>query len=294
MMSYRKSSVSWSLPISLKASSRARMQRRRKVVSMLTTPGLRTPVLRDQWRWQRPVSSTRSPDASARLPARRVPRARDLRHVESGKCRSRNAVAASRRSRRCRLRSGPLRPRPSPDAQSSGDGSHVNDLRSAPRFRHRLTVLAQAFDMKRNRPAHLPHRLLHGCSRRNAAGQIRSVGSGVAWRSLDYDCVLHEFFHSFNPACLMMLAHVPLGRSSLGLPAMVTVPGFSGCRYWRRLPLVRASCHPSRSTRRIASRTVGMERDLRSPVRDDSPAPVLHVRPRGHCIRPTPSARRWP
>ena len=57
----------------------------------------------------------------------------------------------------------------------------------------------------------------------------------------------------------MMLAQVPRGRSSLSLPAMVTVPGLSGCRYWRWLPLVRTSDHPCCFSKRITSRTFGMD-----------------------------------
>ena len=56
-----------------------------------------------------------------------------------------------------------------------------------------------------------------------------------------------------------MLAQVPRGRSSLSLPAMVTVPGLSGCRYWRWLPLVRTSDHPCCFSKRITSQTFGMD-----------------------------------
>ena len=59
----------------------------------------------------------------------------------------------------------------------------------------------------------------------------------------------------------MMLFHVPGGTSTLSLPAIVTFPGFTGCRYWRWLPRVVMRRQPSRSTARIASRTLGIGRE---------------------------------
>jgi len=54
----------------------------------------------------------------------------------------------------------------------------------------------------------------------------------VPRRFFDDDRVAHWSGHSpFSPACFMMLAQVPRVRSSPSLPAMVTVPGSSGCRY---------------------------------------------------------------
>jgi hypothetical protein len=54
----------------------------------------------------------------------------------------------------------------------------------------------------------------------------------------------------------MMLAHVFGCKVSDGLPAIVTSPGRSGCRYWRWLPRVRDSSQPATSICLIASRTL--------------------------------------
>lgn len=51
--------------------------------------------------------------------------------------------------------------------------------------------------------------------------------------------------HFLNPACFRVLPKVPGARSSLGLPATVTRPGFAECLDWRRLPLVATRNHPS-------------------------------------------------
>ena len=128
------------------------------------------------------------------------------------------------------------------------------------RFRHRLIVLAQALDVKPDRLADLTDSLLPRSPSRNATGQVRNVRGVVPRRFLNNDGVLHVR-HSVSPACFMTLAHVPSGRSSPGFPAIVTVPGLLGCRYWRWLPLVRINDHPSCSTRRIASRTLGISSD---------------------------------
>jgi hypothetical protein len=42
-----------------------------------------------------------------------------------------------------------------------------------------------------------------------------------------------------------MLRSSPGGKSRLGLPAMVTRPGLVGCLYWRWLPRMATSTHPS-------------------------------------------------
>ncbi len=90
----------------------------------------------------------------------------------------------------------------------------------------------------------------------------------------------------------MMLFHVPGGTSTLSLPAIVTFPGFTGCRYWRWLPRVVMRRQPSRSTARIASRTLGIGREA---------CPAAHGRTRvpryglvhNHFSTPKPSDIRF-
>ena len=115
---------------------------------------------------------------------------------------------------------------------SPSDSGHVDNSCSAMRFRHRLTVFAQALDVKPDRLADLTDNLLLRSPSCHATWQIRNVRGIVPRRFLNHDGVLHVL-HSVSPACFMTLAHVPRGRSSPGLPAMVTVPGLLGCRYWR-------------------------------------------------------------
>ena len=69
--------------------------------------------------------------------------------------------------------------------------------------------------------------------RRYAARKIGRIGRVVLRRFLDDDRVLHEPLSPLSPACLTMLFQVPGGRSRLSLPAMVTFPGFTGCRNCR-------------------------------------------------------------
>lgn len=140
--------------------------------------------------------------------------------------------------------------------ERSGDSRDINDCRRTAGFRHRLSMFPQALDMERDRLAYFRYRFLPcGCGR-NAARQIGDKGSIIGRRLLDDDGVPHPGSYSFVPDCFKILAHVPGGRSSPGLPAIVTVPGLTGCRYWRWLPRVRTNRQPSRSIRRIASRTL--------------------------------------
>ena len=57
--------------------------------------------------------------------------------------------------------------------------------------------------------------------------QLRSVGTVAGLAALDDDRV-PAHFGPFNQACRRMLASVSGGRSALGLPATVTVPGLIG------------------------------------------------------------------
>ena len=119
--------------------------------------------------------------------------------------------------------------------------------------------------MESNGLTDFAQQLFPGAARSHAPGQVRHVGGIVIGRFFDHDGVFH-CIHPFSPDCFTMLAHVPAGRSSPGFPGMVTVPGLTGCRYWRWLPLVRTMCHPSRSMRRMASLTLGITQPFRVPL----------------------------
>src|SRR5215204_5339435 len=125
------------------------------------------------------------------------------------------------------------------------------------RLGDRLAGLLETFEVEGDRVVHLALDVLTGRAGGHAAGEIgrvrRESGVGAAF---DHDQVL-AFGHwsSSSPACLMMLAQVFGCKESDGLPAIVTSPGRSGCRYWRWLPRVRASSQPSASIRLIASLT---------------------------------------
>ena len=112
-------------------------------------------------------------------------------------------------------------------------GGNVDNGRRTLRFRHPLPVFAQALDVVADSLSDLAYGVFSGVSGGDATGEVGNVGRVVPGRPLDNDGVSHLLLHSFSPACFMTLAHVPRGRSSPGLPAMVTVPGLSGCRYWR-------------------------------------------------------------
>ena len=116
--------------------------------------------------------------------------------------------------------------------RSLGGGNVDNGGRTL-RFRHPLSVFAQGLDVVADRLSDRPYGVFSGVSGGDATGKVGNVGCVVPGRPLDNDGVSHLLLHSFSPACFMTLAHVPRGRSSPGLPAMVTVPGLSGCRYWR-------------------------------------------------------------
>ena len=73
--------------------------------------------------------------------------------------------------------------------------------------------------------------------------------------SLDHDRVAGHGVLRSSLACLRMLRSVPGGNSALGLPTIVTRPGFSGCLYCRWLPAVLTRYQPSASISLIISRT---------------------------------------
>ena len=77
-----------------------------------------------------------------------------------------------------------------PDLSPGGHGHSDHGCR-AMRFRHRLTVFAQALDMQPDRLADLADRFFPGHSSRHATGQIRNIGGVVPRRFLNHDGVLH-------------------------------------------------------------------------------------------------------
>ena len=96
--------------------------------------------------------------------------------------------------------------------------------------RDSLTVFAEALDMDLDCLADQLHSLITALTHRNTARKIRDVGTKGCFSLLDD----HNIFHGlhpqgfFNPACFQMLPSVPVGTSTLKLPATVTVPGFDG------------------------------------------------------------------
>ena len=92
-------------------------------------------------------------------------------------------------------------------------------------------VLAQALDVKPDSLADRANRPCLGSARGYAAGQAWSAGGVLPRRFLDDDRGARWASHSsFSRACFTMRYQVPRGRSSLSLPAIVTVPGLSGYR----------------------------------------------------------------
>src|SRR5829696_8702748 len=131
--------------------------------------------------------------------------------------------------------------------------------RDARRLWHGLTAFTEAFDVERDRLAHLALALLQRRARRDTAGKVGRVRRVVGViTALDHDQIapLGHRSCSGSPACLTMLAQVFGCSVSDGLPAIMTSPGRSACLYCRCLPRVRASSQPAPSTRRIASLTL--------------------------------------
>ena len=89
-------------------------------------------------------------------------------------------------------------------APLSGDGGHIDYRGGALRLRHRLTVFAQALDVKLDCVAHLPDSLFPGSSGCDAARQVGNVGCIVARLLFDHDSVLHLSFATLRrfPALL--------------------------------------------------------------------------------------------
>src|SRR5262245_40404965 len=94
-------------------------------------------------------------------------------------------------------------------------------------------------------------------ARRHAPGKIRDIRGEVRTGVLNHDGVsLHGRPPShLQPAWRKMLASVPGGIVSLGLPETVTRPGLVGCLNWRWPPLAFTCTQPSERSRRNTSRT---------------------------------------
>ncbi len=100
------------------------------------------------------------------------------------------------------------------------------------RFRDWVAVFVEGFEVEDNSFAdQFFHFGLCICGG-DATGQIGRVGGVAVVGSFDEDGVFHSDSPLFIPACLRILDHVFGARSLLVLPATVTVPGFSGWRYY--------------------------------------------------------------
>jgi len=97
-----------------------------------------------------------------------------------------------------------------------------------------------ALQVKGDGLRHVLLRLLSRSASSNTTWQVGRVGGEPCPRFLDDDQIPH-----FRPACFSTLFNVPGARSSFGLPAMVTTPGFSLCLNWRWLPLILTTNQPS-------------------------------------------------
>jgi hypothetical protein len=94
------------------------------------------------------------------------------------------------------------------------------------RFGHGLAGITETGPVKLNRVAHSGLDLGPGRSSGNAAREIGRVGRQPGRCGLHDDQVA---LGHFSPACWRTLFSVPGASSSLGFPASVTSPGFSGC-----------------------------------------------------------------
>jgi len=130
----------------------------------------------------------------------------------------------------------------------------VDQLDSSIRGRDHFTARSHGLEVEDNRFPNATLDLRSRFPRGHAARQFGHVGSPVPWRLLIDDGVFH-LRSSSRPDWLRILRQVPRGRSSLGLPETVTVPGRSRCWSWRWLPLRRTSTQPAARNRRSASLT---------------------------------------
>src|SRR5437764_607081 len=104
----------------------------------------------------------------------------------------------------------------------------------------RPTALAQCLQMPLDHCSHALFHVLGSRTGSDADRQRRYVAGEVGGPSVsivglaDHNRVsqhvaFNRLAHRAHPAFLLMLAHVPASRSSLNLPATVTMLGLSGC-----------------------------------------------------------------
>lgn len=86
-------------------------------------------------------------------------------------------------------------------------------------------MVAHRADMRRNSFEDESSRLFKSWRYDAKTGEIGNVGPIAIRRFFVNDGISHSFF---NPACLSIALSVPLGISTLPIPATVTVPGLCG------------------------------------------------------------------
>jgi hypothetical protein len=98
--------------------------------------------------------------------------------------------------------------------------------------RNRKSVFPKPTYVKLNRSLDPAQCTVDRLARRDTSRQVRNRRSPIAaWITVNADEILdrsHDF-GTFNPACRLTDASVPLGMSSPRLPLTVTRPGFVGC-----------------------------------------------------------------
>src|SRR5215813_115673 len=119
-----------------------------------------------------------------------------------------------------------------------------------------LAVFAEPCKVQLDGLPHLGQDCVLGVCQGDTSRQIRApcAVSAVAG-SFYHDRVAGHGVLRSSPACLRMLRSVPGVNSALGLPAIVTRPGLSGCLNCRWLPAVVTRYQPSASISLIISRT---------------------------------------
>lgn len=124
------------------------------------------------------------------------------------------------------------------------------------RSRYRHAIFNQSPDMHLDCLMHPLFRLLPRLSCCCTTGKIWWICWVITTRFLYYDKEpVHVLIHSFKFACFRILFRVPGAISSAGCPAIVILPGFFACLYWRWLPLVATRYQPSASMMWMISRT---------------------------------------
>src|ERR1022692_3689414 len=155
-----------------------------------------------------------------------------------------------------------------------------------------LAVLAEPGKMQLDGLPHFGQDGLFGICQCDTARQIwapRAI-SAVA-RSFDHDRVAGHGVLRSSPACLRMLRSVPGGNSALGLPAIVTRPGFRGACTAGGFP----QCSPGTHLQpRSASLSHGPSAAMITPSRTAAPRPEMEPRGRAARLRhATGSLRQW-